>query len=236
MIKKNKFEYLIWIIFSCIGLFIVILGLILFFTVFNIPNKVETKGIITKIYTSNDRNGNHSHDVYISYNVNGKEYESRINGYSSTFYEGKELNIYYDQKNPHKIGVKSLDLLFLIFPGIGAIFLIIGGVGILIIIKKHNLAKKLKANGKLIYATYVEAILNISLTVNGRHPYNIICEWHNPEDNKKYIFKSSNIWINPEIIITDKNITTIPVYVNTQNLKQYYVDTTSITEEIVDLS
>lgn len=236
MIKKNKFDNLLWIIFSSIGLFIIILGVIIFYAVFNIPNKVETTGVITKIISSSNKGSNTSHEVYISYKVKGKEYESHINGYSSSFYEGKEVDIYYDQKDPYRIGVKSLNLLFLIFPGIGAIFFIIGGIGLLINLNKNNLAKRLKENGKLIYANYVECVINTSLNINGRHPYNIICEWINPEDNKTYIFKSANIWINPEMIISDRNITTIPVYINTKKLKQYYVDTTSITEDVVDLS
>ena len=234
--KKNKYENFIWTVFFCIGLFIVILGLIIFFVVFNIPNKVETKGTITKIYSSINHEGKNKQEVYISYTVDGKEYESKFNGYSSTFYEGKEINIYYDQKNPSRIGIPSLNLLFLIFPCVGLIFLIIGGVGLFINIRRNIIIKKLKENGKLVYANYVESVLNTFLDINGRHPYNVICEWNNPEDNKKYIFKSPNLWLNPEILITDKKITSTPVYINLKNIKQYYVDITSLTEDVVDLS
>ena len=60
--------------------------------------------------------------------------------------------------------------------------------------------------------------------VNGRHPYRIICEWSNPLDNKKYIFKSKNIWINPEDIIIERDIQQFPVYINRDNMKKYVVD------------
>lgn len=40
--------------------------------------------------------------------------------------------------------------------------------------------------------------------VNGRNPYNIICEWNNPLNGEKYKFKSKNIWKNPERIIEEK--------------------------------
>ena len=61
-----------------------------------------------------------------------------------------------------------------------------------------------------------------SYWINGRYPYNIILNWINPVDNKTYIFKSKNIWLNPEEIIKEKNITKFPVYINSK--MKYYVD------------
>ncbi len=235
--KENKLENLIWIIFASIGTIFVIIGLIVFVVnIFNYKNKVDTVGTITEIsfYYSDDKH-NRNYEVYVSYIVDGKEYESKLNGYSSSFYEGKEINIYYDKDNPSKIGVKSLDLLFLIFPGIGLIFLIIGGTGILIKINKKKSEITLKENGKVIYANYLETVLNTSYRVNGKYPYNIICEWNNTLDSKKYLFKSKNIWINPESIIKEKDIKQFPVYIDNNNKKKYVIDIDILTENIVDL-
>ena len=129
----------------------------------------------------------------------------------------------------------SLDLLFLIFPGLGLIFIILGGAGIAVKVRKNKLEKRLKENGETIYADYVETAINTVYSVNGRHPYNIICEWNNPRDGKKYIFKSKNIWINPESIIKERNIKTFLVYVNLENIKQYFVDVDNLTQNVVDL-
>ena len=222
--KENKLENLIWILFASIGTLFVIIGLAVFGNVFNYKNKVDTTGTITEI----------SPEVYVSYTAKGKQYESKLNGYSSSFHKGKEIEIYYDKANPNEIGMKSLDLLFLIFPGIGFIFLIIGGTGILVKINKRKLEKSLKENGELIYADYNETVLNTSYHVNGKCPYNIICDWNNPLDHKKYIFKSKNIWINPEKIIKEKNIKQFPVYIDS-NKKKYIIDVDALTEDIVDL-
>ena len=228
--KENKVENLIWIIFAIIGAILVVIGFILFGSVFNYNNKIETTGIITEIWSSRDSDNNRNHKVYVSYVAEGNEYESTLNGYSSSFYEGKEIEIYYDKDNPNKIGVKSLDLLFLILPGIGLIFLVIGGTGILIKINRRNLEKRLKENGELIYADYVETIINTSYRVNGRYPYKIICEWTNPVDSEEYMFKSRNIWSNPEDIIEEKNIKQFPVYIDKNNKKKYFVDIDILTE------
>ena len=234
--KRNKMEVLIWTIFTIIGIVFITIGVVIGGNILNYKNKIDTKAIITDISSYTSSKGNRNYQVYVSYIVEGKEYKSRLNGYSSGFYEGKEIDIYYDKDNPRQIGVKSLDLLFLILPSIGLIFLIIGGTGILIKINKKNIEKKLKESGELVYANYIETVVNRTYSVNGKHPYNIICNWDNPEDNKKYILKSKDIWINPESIIQQKNIKQLPVYINLTNKKQYLIDTDSLTEDIVDFS
>ncbi|MDE5631157.1 MAG: DUF3592 domain-containing protein, partial [Bacilli bacterium] len=210
--------------------------IIISINIFNYDNAVDTIGTITSISTSHKSNGDTSHIVYVTYNVDGNAYESRLNSYSSSFYEGKTIDIYYDQNNPHKIGVKSMDLVFLVFPAVGLIFLVIGGSVLIVKKKKSNLEKRLKENGTAIYATYVETIMDTSLKVNGKSPYNIICEWSDPSNNQKYIFKSKNIWFNPENTIAERNIQQFPVYIDPSNIKKYAVDVESLLENVVDLS
>ena len=222
--KENKSENLLWIIFTIIGALFILIGLTLVGNVLNYENKENTVGIITEISTHRGINDNIDYRVYVSYNVDGRTYESELSGYSSSFYKGKEINIYYDKSNSTKIGMRSLDLLFLMFPGFGLIFFAIGGTGLLIKSRNKKLEKSLKENGDAIYADYVETIVNNSYSVNGIHPYRIICEWSNPLDNKKYIFKSKNIWINPEDIIIERDIQQFPVYINRDNMKKYVVD------------
>lgn len=232
----KKLENLIWWIFFGIGMIFVIIGICIMINIFNYDNKVETTGIITEINTYRGRDNNREYDVCVAYEVKGKEYESRLNAYSSSFYEGKEIDIYYDKNNPNKIGVKSLDFLFLIFPGIGGIFALIGGIGLFVKYNKKKIDKKLKEHGELIYAEYVQTTINTMYRVNGRHPYNIICEWNNPKDGNKYILKSKNIWFDPSSVIEQKNIKSFPVYINPNNKKQYVIDTDLIEENVIDLT
>ena len=172
--KENKYENLTWIIFAIMGAIFVIIGLIACKNVYNYENKVDTVGTIAEISAYLNSDNEKKYKVYVSYNVEGEKYESILNGYSDSFYEGKEIKIYYDKDDPSKIGMKSMDLLILIFPGIGLIFFIIGGTGIFAKINKKKLEKNLKENGELIYANYVETILNTSYQVNGKSPYNVI--------------------------------------------------------------
>jgi len=91
--------------------------------------------------------------------------------------------------------------------------------------------KTLKENGKLIYANYVKTIFCENNTVNDKHPYYIVCEWNNPQDGKKYMLKSKNIWWNPECIIYRKNIQTFPVYMDPNNSRKYIMDLDILKED-----
>ena len=224
--KGDKALKFLWGTFTTMGAIIVIIGLIVFFSVCNYKNKVDTVGVIT-----NTGNG-----TIVSYNVDGEEHESSFSGYSSSFHVGDEIEIYYDKDDVNKIGSKSLDLLYLILPGIGSIFLLIGVIGLGVLSHKKKKEKSLRENGELVYATYSETILNVNVRVNGRYPYNIIVEWNNPEDGKKYLLKSKNIYFNPEMLIEERNIKTFPVYINPNNKKQYFVDVDILNEDVVDLT
>ncbi len=232
--KVSKSEYLIWCIFFVVGLIFSIIGVLVCTNTFNYVNKIDTVGIISEITTYRGVDGDRAYNVYVTYNVNGREYNSRLNTYASNFYEGKEIDIYYDKDNPYEIGSKSLDYIFLVFPALGLIFLVMGGIGIYVKVNKKNRYKKLKAYGEKIDAIYTKTIVNIGYTVNRMHPYNIICEWVNPVDNQKYTFKSENIWTNPESIIAEKNIKTFPVYLDRKNKTKYIIDIDIIRNNIED--
>lgn len=234
--KHNIIEKVIFSIFFTIGIVIFTIGVVVCINVFDYSDKIETFGTISQINTHHS-NGNTIHEVYVKYEVDGTQYESKLNGYSSNFYEGKNIKMYYDKNNPEIISTKSLNLLFLMFPGFGLIFGSIGGIGLFVIIKKKRLEQKLRLTGRKVFATYIRTSLNTSYSVNGRHPYNVICEWENPKDNKKYIFKSKNIWVNPESYSEDEILTHVPVYIDDiDNIKNYVVDVDNITSNIVDLT
>lgn len=221
-------------IFFIIGAIFFAVGIAMCISTFT-SEKVETTGIISEIetYRSGDE---YRHKVYIEYEVDGKVYNSLLNNYMSNYYEGKEIDIYYNPDFPEKIGTRAGDTLVFIFPTLGLIFMMVGLIYFFIIIAKKNKTKKLKATGHLIHAKYQEIVINTSYSVNGRHPYNIICEWDNLDDNKKYIFKSDNIWFNPEVIISQKNIKTFPVYINLEKISEYYVDIDELEENVIDLT
>lgn len=220
MIDRKINAIYIFLLFA--GLLFIIFTINPSIKVLDNKNKIYTTGIITKI--KEDYSGD-SHETYVTYEVNGRSYTSIIRAYSSTFYVGKEIKIYYQKDNPNEIGVKSLDLLILLFPFMGSMFAIFGGVNIYKVIKEKKTKNKLLKTGLKIEAHYVESIKNKYLTVLNHHPYYIICKYINSLDNKEYTFKSRRIWQDPSSYIKDANITIFTVYVDKNNMNKYYVDT-----------
>jgi len=79
----------------------------------------------------------------------------------------------------------------------------------------------LQRNGVLVNAKFQSVQLNHSLSVNGRHPYMIVCQWTNPANYCIHIFESENIWFDPSDFITTEEI---KVFTDKRNSKKYYVD------------
>ena len=88
---------------------------------------------------------------------------------------------------------------------------------------KKILKTQLLANGSYVYADIDGVIRNTSVAINHMHPYNIRCQWNNPSDGNIYLFKSENIWFNPEYILKNKNITALKVYFDRANPKRYFI-------------
>lgn len=234
--KQNKSTNIIWVIFTIIGTLFFILGTSIVISNYkDRENRIYTIGTITEITSYKDSDGDIKHNTYVSYNIDGKQYESDLNGYSSSFYKGKEIEIYYNKNNPNIIGTEIFDFLTFIFPTLGLIVIIIGINGLVSKVRKKRIVKILKENGQLIYADYVETVCNTSYSLNDRHPYNINCEWTNTLNGKKYLFKSDNIWFNPEKIIREKNIKTFPIYIDMNSMKNYYMDLEELESNVVDL-
>lgn len=231
--KEEKTEKFLWKLFTFIGIVFIIIGIGVLIMPFTIKNKVETTGVISSINYKYDETSRKEDmpDVRVSYIVDGQEYETALSYYSSTFYEGKQLKIYYDKNNPQKIYAKAESSLAYIFLGLGAVFAGIGGSGIVIKSKKQKQINYLKANGNLINADYIETKINAHYSVNGKHPYNIYCRWIDPNNTKEYLLKSKNIWENPENIISEKNITEFSVYIDKNNIDSYFIDTSIIEEK-----
>lgn len=106
------------------------------------------------------------------------------------------------------------------FGGIGIIFLIIGIIFLILLLKKKKEAEQLLDNGRYILAEICEIIPNYTIRVNGKHPYVVHCKYE-AMDGTIHIFKSRNLFFNPESMLRG---TSVKVYTDRKNYKKYYVD------------
>ena len=82
--------------------------------------------------------------------------------------------------------------------------------------------RRLVANKEKIYADYDRIEMNTSEKVNGKHPYIVFCRGK-ISTGEVMEFKSENVWYDPTRKIEDRGIKKIPVYVNPNKPKKYYV-------------
>lgn len=170
---------------------------------------------------------------YYSYEIDGKEYKNiPLSYYSSSDYEGKKVTVYYDPKAPEDVK----PMLFLFFGcfftvPLGSIFFIIGISFILTIRSKERRKKLLLESGLLIQARYMGTSQSQNVRINGSRPFYIECSYKDPYTEQTYLFRSEYLGFNPKSLI---QVSEIPVYIDRENFKKYYVDIRQFTDRVVD--
>lgn len=238
--KHDKVLKVLEIVFCIIGLVMLGVGIIIFFSGIKKKNTYKTiEAVISEIESYRDVEGDVFHRVYVTYRIpgTGELHETEIGYYSSFMSEGDTIEVMYNPENPKKIVVLNGYWISAgIFAFIGVIFGGLGGAFFLKEVKKYLKQRKLLADGQYIMARIDSVKYNRSYSLNGRHPYNIICNFHDDYKDLTYIYKSDNIWFDPAEIISSRGIEEIKVYIDRNNPKHYYVDTSVLEDKVLDLT
>ncbi len=83
--------------------------------------------------------------------------------------------------------------------------------------------------GQIIMTEFQSVELNKSVKMRGRSPYRIISQWLDPMRNKVYVFKSKDIWFNPDEFMHSKEI---QVWIDPNNPKKYLMDTSFLPDSV----
>ncbi len=179
----------------------------------------ETTAVITAI--SNDPSGRGT-TTYVDYEVDGKRYEKTpLAYYDSTMKCGDQIEIAYAPQNPTEIRLTGWAgmILPLILLGLGGIYLLIGIVFLVYVIRKDHRRKWLVAYGNAVRAKIVGVRERKWIRFNGRHPYILECVWQENETATPRHFYSDDLRTPPPI---GSDVT---VYIDPRNDQTYYVDT-----------
>ena len=130
MNPENKKELKILSIFllSSFVIFLIGIALAVYFIFLAPMNKGKAEGVIKDI-TNNS--------TTIVYSANNRTYEKRFSAYSSTYYVGKKVKLYYNKQKPFNSSIAGMRYLSLIAPGIGIILLGVSGILCLVFYKKN---------------------------------------------------------------------------------------------------
>ena len=107
---------------------------------------------------------------------------------------------------------------------------IFGGIGVgFLIYAQRRKAKRerLLSNGYSETAVIVDIKENPFIRINRHHPWHVIC--HINRDGVVHEYRSEGLYHHPDVNIGDS----VPVYLDRQNEKNYYVDVDSIMLESI---
>lgn len=177
------------------------------------------------------------YDVYVDYEYQGEAYtDVLLNSYSSGMYEGKTITVLVDPEDPYHVDTQlGAVILGAIFAGIGMIFVLIGGIALLVRTRHKKKIVRLREEGRCLQATVESIDFNMYVTVNGAHPWIILCSYYDDSKDLTYRFKSDNLWTDPSAVYPVGS--TVLVYVDAQDYSKYYVDAErNINARVVDFT
>ncbi len=151
-------------------------------------------------------------------------FRSNVSFNPPAYEAGEAVTVYYDPDNPQDAQVKGpMGQWFIpgLFGLIGIVFAGVGGKFLVSVILGSRRKKWLMQHGQTIRATFTGVQLNTSFKINRRSPYQVHCQWLNPQTGQMHVFRSEDIWHDPSIVL---NGHTVEVKIDRNNLTRYYVD------------
>lgn len=218
-LKSYKIPIFFLSFFGGILLFMsVLIGSISYTTSVKFENAETTNAQITNItYDSFDE----SYDVYIEFYVEGVRYSGKLNYYSSSMRLNDIIEIKYLATDPNEFIYGSntvINILAIVMGSIDIIILIILFKFIIKNKKNSSIIKDLLKNGSKKSLIISSFELNYSTTINGRHPYFVVC--HDDYNDEYYI--SSKSYMKQNIFFIQERIN---LFVSRENKEIFYIDT-----------
>ena len=236
--KKDRFLTIFFIIFTVIGIGLLIGAVWLFVSGSRFrKTAVHITGEIVDIMSRYDNDGDVHHEVFVTYTFEGRTYERvQLTQYDSSMYVGKSISLLCDPENPGRVRTESGFLIVTItLTVMGIAFSCVGIIPMIFAAKKKQKRKHLLANGRVLHATVERVDWNTSIAVNGQNPYVIYCSWKDEYADVLYRFKSDNLWTDPSFLFDSGS--EINVYVDGNDFSKYYVDAErGLDQKVVDFT
>lgn len=174
---------------------------------------------ISNIESYRNPDGDLSYTAYVTYEVDGTTYTTRLSYYSSSMSLGDEVLIQYSSTDPSVIYYGSgATFKYILFGVLLVIFSVIFIIFVRCIYNNIYL-KSLINTGEKIKLTVIDYEENHSVRINHRRPFNLICIDSNT--NKKYL--SNQYFLNPFNKYPINS--SIYLYISQEDPYCFYIDT-----------
>ncbi|MDR3386501.1 MAG: DUF3592 domain-containing protein [Rudaea sp.] len=141
-----------------------------------------------------------------------------------SYVRGERVRVLYDGANPEHAQIDSfMESWFgiLILGGMGLVFALVGGGILRSQVRQRKVRGWLAQNGMRVQANFEGVVVDTSLSVNGRNPWRLTCQWQHPLTKKVYLFRSDPVWFDPGQFVERQQL---DVVVNMDDPRQYQVD------------
>lgn len=208
---KNPIKFA-GVLFTLVGLLFVVIGGGLGVSNFSFfQDAIEAPAVIERIDVWGSMRNRH-YTVHIVYeNEHSELVNARLSSYDSSMYEGKDITVYYAE-DTGEVRVKSSNILVVMFVLLGGVVAVVGISMLVRFGRTQKAFAELKANGRRVTAVITGYTLDYSISVNGRHPFLLICD-----DGK---FESQATWLEPDTVMGQS----VSVYLDREGSSSYYVD------------
>lgn len=197
-------------------------------------NKMN-QSVTTKASVENvDFNGD-SYIVKIKYDVMNKTYENTITKKAESITINDFIDIRYNINNPYEIITRDHFIEICIASLFSLVFISTSAIYLIITKRDEKRIQNLITNGIVIYAD-IEGIFvnNNAKRKRGKLPYHIKAKYLNPQDYKEYTYVSKDYYEDLLGLTHEKTISKVPVYINSSNTDDYYMDLKYILPEEPD--
>lgn len=208
------------VVFGIVG--IVLLGVSIWLTVRSLDfaaNATRTQGTVVdlqrKYSTDSDGNGRYLYYPVVRFQTAaGEQSEFRGSAGSSSpaYGRGDQVTVLYFPQNPRDARIDSITGLWLgplITGGLGIAFTLVCCGFLLVRLRRANLEKWMRVNGRPVEADYTGVVRDTSFRVNGRTPWRITAQWLDPTGSKVHVFESKRLWFDPEPYIASERMTVL---------------------------
>lgn len=168
------------------------------------------------------------------HSVDGREItvDGNIGSKLPRYAPGDTVEVLHDPNHPQKAMLRdSIKSTPRGFVGFGIFLLGVGGVLLAWPARRRRFIAWLRSHGQPVEAAYLRVELNNRTEMMGKRPFQIICRSTDPAGGVVRIFKSDDLWFDPEPYIRTKTLT---VLLDPTNSRRYWVNTDFLPEELGD--
>lgn len=180
-------------------------------------NGIETVATITRIERKSDSDGDDNESVYVSYTVDGENYEGKLDYYSSFMRVGNTVKIFYMPDDPQDmISAGSNVVLVTIMIAFGIICIGLGTACVAVPAAKKRRLKRLKTHGRRVDARVKEFDCPGKTRVMGKNIARLVCV--DPDGNR---YETRFLYDRQRYFDIE---TPVAVYVDPDDTEKYAID------------